>query len=152
MHRIPSRFQRKLRPPSDRAFSYGARRDDNVVRPREFARAAQPPGKRTAILFCQRTERASEPSRGITAGDAGSRFAISERGFASEGSTGPDNHGTDGNFDGQLGTMSVVCLSKTSLFNTFTESYGVAPKVEMACLALLWSKRSIEKGDGCILI
>ena len=31
--------------------------------------------------------------------------------------------------DVQLGNMDVVCLSKTSLFNTFTESHGVAPKV-----------------------
>ena len=27
--------------------------------------------------------------------------------------------------DVQLGNMSVVCLSKTSLFNTFIESYGI---------------------------
>jgi hypothetical protein len=31
--------------------------------------------------------------------------------------------------DVQLGNMDVVCLSKTSLFNTFTESYGVAPEL-----------------------
>ena len=31
--------------------------------------------------------------------------------------------------DVQLGKMDVVCLSKTSLFNTFIQVYGVAPKV-----------------------
>jgi hypothetical protein len=31
--------------------------------------------------------------------------------------------------DVQLGNMSAVCLSKTSLFNTFIQVYGIAPKV-----------------------
>jgi hypothetical protein len=29
----------------------------------------------------------------------------------------------------QLGNMDVVCLSKTSLFNTFIQVYGVAPEL-----------------------
>ena len=31
--------------------------------------------------------------------------------------------------DVQLGKMDVVCLSKTSLFNTFIQVYGVAPEL-----------------------